>query len=296
MLAKTMALAIFVLCLLVTTPAQTLNISSITDEENKKAIEQAVKAYGKALMDLPKLREPEAVLRLHTKEFTGINDGQGYDLNEVRDNLSRILQVAQAGSKVEVTVKSKNMTIELSGDTAWAKFDSTLWVRVNGKLIQESNQRMSEKFKQYGSQWLLDHAISSTIEHEEVEVPAERPAIQLDTIPVDRTERIVNGNFNVSAGQFRLFSIRLENGGVVSGRFDVVGGRWSDIWVLLIPARDYDNWRNNRPFRYSYLSGKVVSGSINVYLPTGDYCLIFSNLHSAVASAPMYAVIDVKRN
>lgn len=108
----------------------------------------------------------------------------------------------------------------------------------------------------------------------------------------EERETVVNETLRVPAGELRVYPIEAKKYTTVAGRFDVQNARWADIWVLIIPTSEYDNFRNRRAYRYNYISGKVVSGNINVSLMQGSYLLIFSNLHSNIVDATVAARVE----
>ncbi|MCI0486842.1 MAG: nuclear transport factor 2 family protein [Blastocatellia bacterium] len=266
---------------------QKLSSSALEAEQNKKAVEETVKAYARALADLPRTRDAQTILRFHAVEFTGINDGEKYDLAKIRDTLDKVMRAIDEGNNIAISAKAENIKIEFEGDIAWASYDSIVRIKVNGKVAQDVKQKSTDKFKRVNSGWLLTHSISSTVKEP---TPAyDPPSVEPQT---PKQVKIVDSSFAVSPRYFQTFSFSLPVGGYVRGRFDSQGGRWSDVQVILIDAREYDNYRNNRAFRAYHNSGKVYSGSLYVLLPAGQYLLIFSNAHSTVVSSQVVANID----
>jgi len=276
--------------LFLTAGAQALRLPSSGIIDSQPVIEKRVKDYAKALMDFPKNQEMDSILRFYSKEFSGMHDGRTIYLNSIKDGLSSILETNRAGKRVEITAKPRNIRVKMDGDIAWADYDAEVSIRIDGHLIQDERQKCSDKFKKHESDWLLIHSIVTVEKQPVYAEPAKKPEetiTQSSSNPIE----IVNSTFSVAAGNYRLFEIRLNKFSRVTGRFDVGGSRWSDIRVYCIPVQEYDNWRNNRPFRYWHYSGQVVSGSIDVWLQQGVHLLIFSNLHSKVMGADVRAFI-----
>lgn len=292
-----------VVCLVLVFPtvgnAQKLDIASLNTERDKVTIENAISGYGKALSDLPNSRDVESILRFHATDFTGTEDGKEYNLKTVRETLNQILDSLKAGNSVAVSVSTRNIEVEVRGDAATATYDADVRLRVSGR-VSESKQKCTDRFRREAEGWLLEHSAISVVRESanprEATVPTstqtQRWAGPSPAPPV-QPSHLIDETFNVAAGQFRVFEIRLNAPRTVAGRFDVGGGRFSDVKVFLIPSQEYDNLRNNRPHRYFYASGQVVSGSLNVPLPTGYYLLVFSNMHSVVAGATVRTVIDL---
>jgi hypothetical protein len=267
--------------------AQKLSLSSLNTEQDKAAIEKSVKAYAKALTEFPANRDPSSILRFHAREWTGIDDGKKYDLNKIQETLTGIIGSLQAGNTIQISAEAKDVETKLEGDVAWADYIGIIRVKVNGKVIEEKKQKCSDKFKRDGNAWLLLHSIATTVKEPEP-TPATVSAAPSTTKLIDQT-------FNVSAGYVRPFIFHLKQSGLVAGRFVLTGNRFSDIKVCLVPLQEYDNFLNNRPYTSWYTSGKVVSGSIYVFLPPGSYALVFDNAHSLIIGAEVRAVIDLTR-
>jgi hypothetical protein len=274
---------------------QKLNVSSINADQDKAAIKNVVNAYAKALMELPKTRDPESVLRFHMAGFTGIEDGKKYDLDTIKGALDKLIETAQKGRSLTVTVITGNIDVEFDGDAAWASYESEITLRVNDVLADETTQKCKQKYSRYGDRWMLSHAIITSAARKDKAGEAKPVAASSYSIETPTKTRIVDQVFNVAAGRFNWFNFHLDKQSTVTGRFDLTGNRSSDIYAYIINTVEFDNLRNNRLFRSWYMSGKVVSGSIYATLPPGNYLLVFSNTHSLVIGAEVRAVLDVTK-
>jgi hypothetical protein len=146
--------------------------------------------------------------------------------------------------------------------------------------------------------------VSPTPQPTKVQVsPTPKPSVPLSQVSQSKEAQtiervnpvamgIVSDTFAVQPGQLRNFSFELDRVRTITGRFDVGGNRWSDIQVSLVALSEYDNLRNHRPYRAYYNSGQVVSDSINLVVPAGNYVLVFSNMHSLAAVATVRAVVS----
>lgn len=284
---------LLICCLVLSVPsiAQQLRGSSFNVEEDKAAIETVIKAYAKAMIELPNTRNPETVLRFAAGNFSGVENGKRFDLKSVREGLDSLVQQVRAGRSIKISVDIENIKVQIDGNFASATYEAEVKTNINGNDVYHTVQDCVDKFERRDDTWLIVHSTVVSVD----KLSAKNETSASNYVTQQPSEfYVVNETFNVSAGSFRLFNITTEKAGVISGRFDVGGSRWSDIKVFIVPLEQYDNLRNNRAFRYWYMSGQVASGSIYAYLPPGQHVLFFSNVHSSFVSASITASIKVK--
>jgi hypothetical protein len=108
-----------------------------------------------------------------------------------------------------------------------------------------------------------------------------------------RTISLVSPAFTVAPGNFSYFPFRVTNAGArITGWFRASGGR-NDIQVLIIPAIEFENFRNRNQYRYIYDSGWVTVAQINIVPAPGDYYVIFNNVPAIVSNKAITANISL---
>lgn len=53
--------------------------------------------------------------------------------------------------------------MDVQGDTASATYESTVTLRLNGKVVQDSKQTCTDRFSRQGTRWLLEHSTVSSM-------------------------------------------------------------------------------------------------------------------------------------
>lgn len=110
-----------------------------------------------------------------------------------------------------------------------------------------------------------------TIAEAPVQTPTLSPSAQ-----VGNSQTIVNDTFRVGAGTFKYYPFTLDTESRLSCGFSASGGA-NDIEVVVIPANEFENYKNFGSFQSYYKSGYVPQGAFNMSLAPGAYLIIFNN-------------------
>ena len=125
--------------------------------EEKETIEKAVKAAAMAAATFSETRDKQAVLKLYSKDYVGIQDGE----TETRDSIEKWLSDYDAeltkGSTLRFISVVSNLKPGVSGTTAWATYDYVFQAVRNGELEGSDAGKCTALLRKEGSTWLIQH-------------------------------------------------------------------------------------------------------------------------------------------
>ncbi len=125
--------------------------------EEKETIEKAVKAAAMAAATFSETRDKQAVLKLYSKDYVGIQDGE----TETRDSIEKWLSDYESeltkGSTLRFISVVSNLKPGVSGTTAWATYDYVFQAVRNGELEGSDAGKCTALLRKEGSTWLIQH-------------------------------------------------------------------------------------------------------------------------------------------
>ena len=125
--------------------------------EEKETIEKAVKAAAMAAATFSETRDKQAVLKLYSKDYVGIQDGE----TETRDSIEKWLSDYESeltkGSTLRFISVVSNLKPGVSGTTAWATYDYVFQAVRNGELEGSDAGKCTALLRKEGSAWLIQH-------------------------------------------------------------------------------------------------------------------------------------------
>jgi len=129
--------------------------SSAGDDE--AAIEQLLLAEAKSSATFAETREKQAVLKLYTADFSGVQDGE----EETRDSIERWLSeygsVLEQGKRVHFLGAVSHLNTHVSDSTAWATYDYVFQAIKNGELDAQEHGKCTTILRKENSGWLIRH-------------------------------------------------------------------------------------------------------------------------------------------
>jgi ketosteroid isomerase-like protein len=124
---------------------------------DEEAIEQAIKNVAKATATFSETRDKQAVLKLYTNDYEGIQDGEA----ETRDAIEKWLVDYEAelkqGSSLRFIGSVSNFKIQVGGPTAWARYDYVFQAIRNGELEGQDAGKCTTLLRKESSAWLIFH-------------------------------------------------------------------------------------------------------------------------------------------
>ena len=125
--------------------------------EEKETIEKAVKAAAMASATFSETRDKQAVLKLYSQDYVGIQDGE----TETRDSIEKWLSDYDAelnkGSTLRFISVVSNLKPGVSGTTAWATYDYVFQAVRKGELEGQDSGQCTTILRKEGSTWLIQH-------------------------------------------------------------------------------------------------------------------------------------------
>jgi ketosteroid isomerase-like protein len=125
--------------------------------EEGEAIERTVKEAAMAASTFSETRDKQAVLKLYTKDYVGIQDGE----TETRDSIEKWLSDYESeldkGSTLRFISAVSNLHVRMPGPTAWATYDYVFQAIRKGELEAQDSGQCTTLLRKEGSAWLIQH-------------------------------------------------------------------------------------------------------------------------------------------
>jgi len=125
--------------------------------EEEEAIERTVKEAAMASATFSESRDKQAVMKLYTKDYVGIQDGE----TETRDSIEKWLSDYESelnkGSTLRFISIVSNLRIQMPGPTAWATYNYVFQAVKKGELEAQDSGQCTTILHKEGSTWLIQH-------------------------------------------------------------------------------------------------------------------------------------------
>ncbi|MEO6306975.1 MAG: nuclear transport factor 2 family protein [Nitrospiraceae bacterium] len=125
--------------------------------EEREAIERTVKEAAMASATFSETRDKQAVLKLYTKDYVGIQDG----VTETRESIEKWLSDYESeltkGSTLRFISVVSNLRVRIPGPTAWATYDYVFQAVRKGELEGQDSGQCTTLLRKEGSTWLIQH-------------------------------------------------------------------------------------------------------------------------------------------
>ena len=125
--------------------------------EEREAIEKTVKDAAMAAATFSETRDKQAVLKLYTKDYSGIQDGE----TETRDAIDKWLSDYESdlnkGSSLRFISIVSNLHVRMLGPAAWATYDYVFQAIRKGELEAQDSGQCTTLLRKEGSTWLIQH-------------------------------------------------------------------------------------------------------------------------------------------
>jgi ketosteroid isomerase-like protein len=125
--------------------------------DDGEAIERTVKEAVMASTAFPETRDKQAVLKLYTKDYVGIQDGE----TEMRDSIEKWLLDYESelnkGSTLRFIGAVSNLNVRVIGQAAWTTYDYVFQAVRKGELEAQDSGLCTALLRKEGSAWLIFH-------------------------------------------------------------------------------------------------------------------------------------------
>jgi len=124
---------------------------------DEEAIEKVLLAEAKSSATFAENRDKQAVLKLYTADFSGVQDGDVETRDTIEKWLSEYGSVLEQGSRVHFLGAVSNLDTHISGSNAWATYDYVFQAIKNGELDAQERGKCTSILRKDTSGWLIRH-------------------------------------------------------------------------------------------------------------------------------------------
>ena len=125
--------------------------------EEGEAIERTVKEAAMAASTFSETRDKQAVLKLYSKDYVGIQDSE----TETRDSIEKWLSDYESeldkGSTLRFISAVSNLHVRMPGPTAWATYDYVFQAIRKGELEAQDSGQCTTVLRKEDTAWLIQH-------------------------------------------------------------------------------------------------------------------------------------------
>jgi ketosteroid isomerase-like protein len=125
--------------------------------EEGEAIERIVKEAAMASSTYSETRDKQAVLKLYTKDYVGIQDGETETRESIEKWLSDYESELNKGSTLRFISVVSNLRVRTPGPAAWATYDYVFQAVRKGELEGQDSGQCTTLLRKEGSTWLIQH-------------------------------------------------------------------------------------------------------------------------------------------
>jgi len=122
-----------------------------------EAIERTVKEAAMAAATFSETRDKQAVLKLYSKDYVGIQDGE----TEMRDSIEKWLSDYESeldkGNTLRFIGVVSNLNVRVMGQTAWTTYDYVFQAVRKGELEAQDSGLCTALLRKEGPAWLIFH-------------------------------------------------------------------------------------------------------------------------------------------
>jgi ketosteroid isomerase-like protein len=131
--------------------------SAVWAVEEGDAIQKTIKEAAMAPSTFSESRDKQTVLKLYTKDYVGIQDGE----TETRDSIEKWLSDYESelnkGSSLRFISSVSNLRVRIPGPTAWATYDYVFQAIRKGELEAQDGGQCTTLLRKEGLAWLIFH-------------------------------------------------------------------------------------------------------------------------------------------
>jgi ketosteroid isomerase-like protein len=121
------------------------------------AIEKVVKEAAMASATYSETRDRQAVLKLYTKDYVGIQDGETETRESIEKWFSDYESELNKGNTLRFINVVSNLRVRVPGPTAWATYDYVFQAVRKGELEGQDSGQCTTLLRKEGSVWLIQH-------------------------------------------------------------------------------------------------------------------------------------------
>jgi ketosteroid isomerase-like protein len=120
-------------------------------------IEKVVKEAAMASATYSETRDRQAVLKLYTKDYVGIQDGETETRESIEKWFSDYESELNKGNTLRFINVVSNLRVRVPGPTAWGTYDYVFQAVRKGELEGQDSGQCTTILRKEGSTWLIQH-------------------------------------------------------------------------------------------------------------------------------------------
>lgn len=124
---------------------------------DEEAVERVLLAEAKSSATFAETRDKQAVLKLYTTDYSGVQDGEAETLESIEKWLSEYGSALEQGTRVHFLGAVSNLSTHILGSTAWATYDYVFQAIKNGELQGQERGICTSILHKESSGWLIRH-------------------------------------------------------------------------------------------------------------------------------------------
>lgn len=124
---------------------------------DEEAVERVLVAEAKSSATFAETRDKQAVLKLYTTDYSGVQDGEAETLESIEKWLSEYGSALEQGTRVHFLGAVSNLSTHILGSTAWATYDYVFQAIKNGELQGQERGICTSILHKESSGWLIRH-------------------------------------------------------------------------------------------------------------------------------------------
>jgi ketosteroid isomerase-like protein len=131
--------------------------SAVKAGEDEEAVERVLLAEAKSSATFVETKDKQAVLKLYTNDYSGVQDGEEETRDSIEKWLSEYGAALEQGSRVHFLGAVSNVSTHVAGSTAWATYDYVFQAIKNGELDAQEHGKCTSILRKESSGWLIRH-------------------------------------------------------------------------------------------------------------------------------------------
>lgn len=124
---------------------------------DEEAIERVLLAEAKSSATFAESRDKQAVLKLYTPDYSGVQDGEAESRDSIERWLSEYGSALEQGSRVHFLGAVSNLNTHISGSTAWSTYDYVFQAINNGEFDAQDQGKCTSILRKESAGWLIRH-------------------------------------------------------------------------------------------------------------------------------------------
>jgi ketosteroid isomerase-like protein len=125
--------------------------------QEEEAIERVIRETAKATAAFSEARDSQAVLKLYSHDYVGVQDGEAETRDSIEKWLADYESELKRGSKLRFISVVSNLKVKAVGPVGWVTYDYVFQAVRNGELEGQDAGKCTSILRKELSAWLIFH-------------------------------------------------------------------------------------------------------------------------------------------